>query len=304
MLSESVSPAPDIELRPKSGRRRWLVIGLVATVGFMGLLLGWWYRFRGAEPDCLGLRVSVWIRLLRWEEDYTKRDKAIERLRSAGAEAVHVWRAVLRTGPTPGEWLGQNLGRVPLLRTQLLRVLRTPASSLGRLKLEALQHLEELGPDGAAALPELVTLFRENDDPQYQSKVARTIVAIGAGAITALPELVRAYALCGYLCTVPRRPAIAELGVPEEQVREICRSLLEDSDWRCRLEAAGYLLDHPAYAIQAKTVLLRALNGVDQEISQRAAIVLLSRGTEVVAATAVLKKTAGLPSRTNAFRVK
>lgn len=261
-----------------------LALGVAATIVGFGL-----FRSR-AEPRCLGRPVSAWVHDLRWERDTARRGTILDTLARSGQEATPVWAALMLTGPTPSERLYRVLSPRPRLRNLVAAVVPPPRWTTGRLNMEGLQRIRDLGPEAVeAVLPALEGALRLNRDV---GAVARIIGSLGRRGVSLAPALVVAYPKCSDDEKSMILTALVAIAPAEDQVARLCRGALSDPNPHTALWAAGYLLRYGYDAPDAMQRLLQALRDPSSPIGFLAAQLLGEAGTNALAAVPELERVA------------
>jgi HEAT repeat protein len=173
-------------MRPRftPGNKRILLIA-----GFSLLLfLVWAFIFKKpSEPVCDGKSLSYWLVELTDADDHLARERAASAIRTIGTNAVPTLLQMLRGQESSfqSELLAFRQGWYNPFE---LHIFGRPYD----IQARAEAGFAELGPRGAAAVPELIKILEENQSRETTQRAATILGNIGPDAKLAVPALLRA----------------------------------------------------------------------------------------------------------------
>ena len=184
-------------------------------------------------------------------------------VRAAGADAIEKI-----IGPDPGEEDRDLMVRVHINRLE---------SKDWIARLNAANHLAEMGPEGADAVPALVSALLDKSDWNSRYNEVRRAAAHALGemrfaARAANPALIEASRFHDYDVRLEAVKALGKIGPKNDtSVIEALKASLKDPDFDVRREAANSLGGFEVYADSTVPNLVNALSDQDFDVRREAA---------------------------------
>ncbi|MDY6831831.1 MAG: HEAT repeat domain-containing protein [Thermodesulfobacteriota bacterium] len=184
-------------------------------------------------------------------------------VRAAGADAIEKI-----IGPDPGEEDRDLMVRVHINRLE---------SKDWTARLNAANHLAEMGPEGADAVPALVSALLDKSDWNSRYNEVRRAAAHALGemrfaARAANPALIESSRFHDYDVRLEAVKALGKIGPKNDTtVIEALKASLKDPDFDVRREAANSLGGFEVYADSTVPNLVKALSDHDFDVRREAA---------------------------------
>ncbi|MFZ5564630.1 MAG: sister chromatid cohesion protein PDS5, partial [Thermodesulfobacteriota bacterium] len=162
---------------------------------------------------------------------------------------------------------------------------------------DAANHLAQMGPDAAKAVPALVAAMMDESDwgrlyNEVRRSSARALGEMRYEARAANPALIKASTFHDYDVRLEAVKALGKIGPKSEAtVIEALKVALKDSDFDVRREAANALGGFEVYADSTVPNLVKALSDMDFDVRREAAKSLGRIGPKTDAAVEALLKT-------------